>query len=99
MCQFPTVNEVVLLIDGSPISTYHGISTANLRWKGDIIDPEETQAAPPSAPSNDGFQVDDVNGGTGNSGTGNSGGNGNSGNGGSGTGNDPNSPNSINIFY
>ncbi|MDR2736679.1 MAG: GerMN domain-containing protein [Gracilibacteraceae bacterium] len=54
MCQFSTVNQVVLLIDGVPISSYYGISTANLQWRSDLID----LTAESAVVSNDGFRVD-----------------------------------------
>lgn len=55
MCQFSTVNQVVLLIDGKPLDSYHGISTAKLQWKDGLID---LTVSGGGAATDEGFSVD-----------------------------------------
>jgi spore germination protein GerM len=54
MCQFSTVNEVVLFIDGKPLEAYHGISAQKLQWRGDLLD----LAAQSVNKVDDGFRVE-----------------------------------------
>ncbi|MCL1917563.1 MAG: GerMN domain-containing protein [Peptococcaceae bacterium] len=37
ICQFSTVNEVVLHVDGKPLESYHGILTTKLQWREDLV--------------------------------------------------------------
>ncbi|MCL1790523.1 MAG: GerMN domain-containing protein [Peptococcaceae bacterium] len=60
MCQFSTVNQVVLLVDSKPVSSYHGISAENLQWRNDLIDLTVAEGA---TVLDEGFRVDtDVEG-------------------------------------
>jgi germination protein M len=37
VCQFSTVHEVVLYVDGKLLTSYHGILTGKLQWKEDLV--------------------------------------------------------------